>query len=211
MDKGLFLVISGPSGVGKGTVCKKVVGRNERLLHSISMTTRAPRKGEKEGVDYNFVKEEEFIELIDSGAFMEWARVYGNYYGTPALRVEEIRAKGFDVLLEIDVQGAKQIRSNYEGGIFVFLLPPSMEELLRRIKERATDSSDNIAKRYSAAYNELQEVWKYDYFIVNNDISSAVKRIEAIILAEKCRVNKNNKLLYHILEKGDCSDTSVNR
>lgn len=210
MDKGLFLVISGPSGVGKGTVCKRVVKCNEKLLHSISMTTRLPRKGEKEGVDYNFVKEEEFLRLIDSGAFMEWARVYGNYYGTPAHQVEDILGKGFDVLLEIDVQGAKQIRSKYDDGIFVFLVPPSMEELLRRIKERAADSSYNIAKRYSAAHNELQEVWEYDYFVINDDVSSAVKRIEAIILAEKCRVNKNNKLLFNILEKGDCGDTSVN-
>ncbi len=210
MEKGLFIVISGPSGAGKGTVCKTVAKRNEKMFHSVSMTTRSPRKKEIDGIDYQFVNEEYFLKLRDSGAFMEWARVYDNYYGTPAFQVEEKRNNGFDVLLEIDIQGAKQIRSNYKDSVSIFLLPPSMEELLKRIKGRATDNSDTITKRYSAAYHEMREVWEYDYFVVNDEVFSAVKRIEAIIIAEKCRVKKDNKYLHHVLGKGDTDDQSIN-
>jgi len=203
--KGLLLVMSGPSGVGKGTLCQILMQQNPQIVSTISVTTRSPRLGETDGVEYYFVDEKRFDELRRRGAFLEWAMVHDNFYGTLAAEVEELRQKEYDVILEIDVQGAEQVRGAIADGVFIFILPPSMEELLERIQGRGTDSAEVIQRRFAAARKELMEVLKYDYAVENDTIPQAVKEIEGIILAEKCRVQRNKKILADFIEKGDVS------
>lgn len=209
MKKGLLLVISGPSGAGKGAVCSRLCQKNHKIYYSISVTTRRPRVGEENGLDYFFISEEDFFKMRKEGALLEWARVYGNYYGTPSRKVEEKRNEGWDVLLEIDTQGAMQVKSSVKDGIFLFLLPPSMGELGKRIKNRGTDPPEVIENRLHSAYKELEEVRKYDYAVVNDGLEEAVACIESIIKAEKCRVSRNINILERVIQKGDASDLSV--
>lgn len=211
MDKGLLLVISGPSGTGKGTVCKKLCEQNPFLYYSISATTRPPRKGEKDNVNYFFLTEEQFLELRGKNAFLEWAKVYDNYYGTPSQKVQEKLDKGFDVILEIDIQGAKQVRNIAKEAVFIFLLPPSMEELWLRIQGRGTDGQEEIEKRFAAAHRELKEIWNYNYVVINEDVSEAVRKIGAILLAEKCSLLRNEDVLLRLVEEGDIIDLSLHR
>lgn len=203
IDKGLLIILSGPSGVGKGTVCQVLCRENRRLVRTTSLTTRSPRKGERDGVDYHFVDENKFYALKEQGAFLEWAKVHGNFYATLAQEVDGLRQKDYDVLLEIDVQGAAQIRNSSVEGVSIFLLPPSMEELWQRIKGRGSDTPEAMKERFNNAYHELSEVWKYDYVVINDNILRAAKDIEGIILAEKCRVERNNQFLTDFIEKGD--------
>ncbi len=213
MSKGLLIVMSGPSGTGKGTVCDMLCSRNPQIHCSISATTRPPRKGEIEGVSYYFLGENEFNRLRREGALLEWAEVYGHFYGTPLGKVEEALNRGQDVLLEIDIQGAMIVKKNYSEGVFIFLLPPSMEELWRRIRGRGTDSLNVIKKRYSAAYHELNEVWNYDYSVLNerDQVIKAVNCIEAIIKAEKCQVQRNKDMLGKLFKEGEHIDLSLDR
>lgn len=201
MEKGLFVVVSGPSGAGKGTVCEKLIRRNSMLFYSISVTTRLPRKDEENGVNYHFVSVEEFNRLKEEGALMEWAEIYGNYYGTPLHAVKEKISQGYDVILEIDVQGAAQVRQNFREGISIFLLPPSIEDLRRRILKRGTETTESMEKRLSSALKEMQEVWNYDYVVVNKDINLSVERIESIIKVEKYRVDRNHTFLCNFFQK----------
>ncbi len=211
MGKGLLIVMSGPSGTGKGTVCRVLCNRNPQIHYSISATTRPPRRGEIEGVSYFFLAENEFTRLRREGALLEWAEVYGNFYGTPLEKVEEVRNRGQDVLLEIDTQGAMKVKTNYSEGVFIFLLPPSMDELWRRIRGRGTDSLDVIKKRFAAAHRELNEVWNYDYTVLNEKdrVINAVECIEAIIKAEKCQVSRNKDILDKLFKEGECIDLPV--
>ena len=211
MEEGLLLVVSGPAGVGKGSVCKILCSENLNLYYSVSLTTRSPRPGERDGVDYCFVREEQFMKLRDEGFLLEWARVHGNYYGTPARRVEEARQEGRDVILEIDTEGARQIRRNTKNGVFVFLLPPTMKDLLKRIHIRGTDTPAEIQRRFAAAYRELEELEHYDYAVVNEEIKTAAAHIAAIINAEKCRVARCQNVLKRLKEEGDNIDLSFNR
>jgi len=187
--KGQLLVISGPSGAGKGTVCKALL-QNNNIWISVSATTRSPRNGEEHGINYYFINKEEFLKRIDDEDFLEYAEVYGNFYGTPKSKVLEILEQGKDVILEIDIQGALKIKSSYPEGIFIFILPPSMEELKSRITNRGSETPESLKTRLEAAYDEISFASKYDYAVVNDMVEDAVKKIESIIIAEKCRVFK---------------------
>jgi len=193
MGKGLLIVLSGPSGAGKGTVCKALLARHPEVALSVSCTTRAPRSGEREGVNYFFKSETDFKRLIREDEFLEHACVYGNYYGTPKSFVASKLAEGSDVLLEIDVQGALKTKKIFPDGVFIFLVPPSMEELERRIRGRATESEEQILERLGKAKCEMEQVERYDYVIVNDRVERVVEEIESIIDAEKLKVKRAKK------------------
>ena len=192
--KGLLLVVSGPSGAGKGTICKALLNKNDDIKLSVSATTRKPRNGEVHGVNYFFIEKEEFTKMIENGEFLEYAQIYDNFYGTPISAIIECLEKGQDVILEIEMQGARQIKEVYPEGVFIFVLPPSLEELKSRIVGRGTETVEEIEKRFSCAFEEINQIVNYDYFIINEDIEKSVNDVEAIISAEKNKVTryKNN-------------------
>lgn len=192
--KGLLLVVSGPSGAGKGTICKALLNKNDQIKLSVSATTRKPRNGEVHGVNYFFIEKEEFTKMVDNGEFLEYAQIYDNFYGTPKAAIIECLEKGQDVILEIEMQGARQIKEVYPEGVFIFVLPPSLEELKSRIVGRGTETQEEIEKRFSCAFEEINQIVNYDYFIVNEDVEKSVNDVEAIILSEKNKVTryKNN-------------------
>ncbi|GAA0734678.1 guanylate kinase [Clostridium oceanicum] len=190
MDKkGLLIVISGPSGAGKGTICKELI-KQEELWVSVSATTRSPRKGEEDGVNYYFLNKEDFKQKIKEDDFLEYAEVYGNYYGTPKSKVLEKVHNGNNVILEIDIQGALKVKEKYPEGIFVFVLPPSMEELKKRIINRGSETEESFMTRFKSAYREINYVSKYNYAVVNDTVEDAVTKIRNIISAENCRVDR---------------------
>lgn len=189
--KGLLIVISGPSGAGKGTICQKLLEQNNNLYLSVSATTRSPRVGEKDGVDYYFLTKEDFEHKIDNGNFLEYAQVYkGCYYGTPKDKVTDMLNKGYDVILEIDIQGALQVKENYPEGIFIFVMPPTMRDLRDRLVARKTETKEKIIERFTKAYKEVNEKAKYNYVVINDIVENAVQKVEAIMLSEKCRVDR---------------------
>lgn len=189
-DKGNLLIISGPSGVGKGTVCRALIKKYTDLELSISATTRKARTGEIDGREYFFYSQEKFLELVEQEAFLEWARVFDNYYGTPLDYVQKVLNQGKDCLLEIDVQGAMQVKKKWPEGIFIFLVPPSKEELVRRITCRGTECAEEIQKRMNQVEQEMGYIREYDYVVVNDEIDEAVEKIKAIITAERCRISR---------------------
>lgn len=202
-ERGLLIVLSGPSGVGKGTVRKAIFESDDNdFQYSISMTTRQMRPGEVDGVDYFFRSKEEFEELIAKGEMLEYAEYVGNYYGTPLSYVEETLAKGKDVFLEIEVQGAKQVKEKVPDGVFIFLTPPDLEELRSRIVGRGTDSIEVIDERMRVAKEEIEMMALYDYAVVNDEVPKAVKRIKEIIASEHFRVdrviNKYRKMIEEL-------------
>ncbi|MBF0993345.1 MAG: guanylate kinase [Granulicatella sp.] len=190
--RGLLIVLSGPSGVGKGTVRAAIFAKGEqKFVYSISATTRLPRTGETDGVDYFFKTREEFEQMIQNKQLLEYAEYVGNYYGTPLEYVENTLATGKDVFLEIDVQGAIQVRELMPDGVFIFLTPPDLNELESRIVNRGTDSDEVIAKRMKTAREELELMKYYDYSVVNDTVDNAVQKIEAIIQTEHLRIVRN--------------------
>ena len=186
--RGVLIVLSGPSGTGKGTVCSLVRSHLEDAVrYSISATTRQPRAGEEHGREYFFFSKEEFEALRDQNGFLEWAQVYDNFYGTPRAVVEDVLASGNDCILEIDPQGALQVRQAMEEAVLVFIAPPSLAELRSRLTGRGTEAAEEVEKRLSCAEQELAYRNQYDYIIVNDDVEQAAAKMEAILLAEKCR------------------------
>jgi len=193
-ERGLLIVLSGPSGVGKGTVRKELFSQPDtNYEYSISMTTRNAREGEVDGVDYFFKSKEEFEELIKQGKLLEYAQYVGNYYGTPIDYVNATLDAGRDVFLEIEVQGAAQIREKVPDGLFIFLAPPSLSELQQRLIGRGTETEDVIATRIAAANKELEMMNLYDYVVENDEVQLACERVNAIVLAEHCRRERVEK------------------
>ncbi|MFM9330203.1 guanylate kinase [Paenibacillus mesotrionivorans] len=186
-NRGILLVLSGPSGVGKGTVCNALRKMGTELVYSVSATTRTPREGEVHGVNYFFKSREEFSSMIESDDLLEYAEYCGNYYGTPREFVEDTLASGQDIILEIEVQGALKVKNKFPEGVFIFLLPPSLDELQSRIVTRGTETEDVIKSRMSIARDELRLIEHYDYAIVNDQVEAACHRIQAILTAERCR------------------------
>ncbi|MBE8953732.1 MAG: guanylate kinase [Quinella sp. 1Q7] len=191
MERGLLIVVSGASGTGKGTVCKKILDDMPQVAYSISATTRTPRPGEVDGKEYYFLSRDEFTAWIDGGKFLEFAEVYGNFYGTPLNKIEERLNRGEDILLEIDVQGALNVKRKCPDGVYIFLLPPSLHELKRRIEGRGTETPESLRRRLANAVAEIQIGREYTYVVVNDSVERAAAQIEAIIAAEKCRVERN--------------------
>ncbi|WP_106768188.1 guanylate kinase [Paenibacillus faecalis] len=191
--KGFLIVLSGPSGVGKGTVCTALRSRVPDLVYSVSATTRKPRAGEVDGVNYFFKDREQFLSMIENDELLEFAEYVGNYYGTPRDFVEETLASGKDIILEIEVQGALKVKEKFPDGIFIFLTPPSMDELKDRIVGRGTENQDTIDHRMSVAVDEMELIRHYDYAVVNDEINQACKRIESIIIAEHCKIVKKGQ------------------
>ena len=188
-NRGNLIVISGPSGAGKGTVIKRLKEINDNIWLSISMTSRGIRSNDIPGVTYFFVSKEEFEKRINEGVFLEYAMYNGNYYGTPKDKILDKLNEGIDVILEIEIQGALKVKELIPEAIFIFILPPSMGELKRRLVNRGTDSIDKILDRFSTAYKEINEVTKYNYVVINDDIEIAVNKVNAILLSERCRVD----------------------
>lgn len=202
MSKGFLLIISGPAGTGKGTVCKELLNKHKDIIFSVSATTRKPRVGEEDGVNYLFLEEEKFEAMVENDEFLEHAYVHTNYYGTPRGYVMDQVEKGEVVLLEIDVQGALQIKNNYSEAVFIFLLPPTMEELKNRIVKRGTESEEDINRRFENAFKELDFVGKYDYFVINDKLEDAVSDIESIIKAETLRVKRHSDIKNKVISQG---------
>ena len=199
--RGLLIVLSGPSGVGKGTVRAAIFSKGEqKFVYSISATTRLPRTGETDGIDYFFKTREEFERMIQNKQLLEYAEYVGNYYGTPLEYVENTLASGKDVFLEIDVQGAIQVRELMSDGVFIFLTPPDLNELESRIVNRGTDSDEVIAKRMKTAREELELMKYYDYSVINDTVDNAVQKIEAIIQTEHLRIVRNLDTIQELKE-----------
>ncbi|MEG1286532.1 MAG: guanylate kinase [Clostridium sp.] len=189
-NRGVLIVISGPSGAGKGTICKALLEKHKDLYLSVSATTRLPRVGEVEGVNYYFITREKFQSQIRENGFLEHAEVYGNCYGTPKANVEQMLEDGKDVILEIDIQGALKVKENFNEGVFIFILPPSMKELKQRIIKRGSETKESLMTRFKSAYQEINYISKYNYAVVNDTVEVAAGKVEAIIAAEKCRVDR---------------------
>lgn len=201
MKKGILIVISGPSGAGKGTVVSELI-KNGNAEVSVSCTTRNPRKGEIDGINYFFKTEEEFKSMIYNDAFLEYAQVFGNYYGTPKEYVETKLNSGINIILEIDVQGAKQIKKNFPGAVLIFILPPSLKELYNRLKGRGTETEDAVNKRFSLAKSEINQAGFYDYIVVNNSYEVAADDINTIIKACSFSVSNDCTVEKLLSEEG---------
>jgi guanylate kinase len=186
----MLVVVSAPSGAGKTTLCREVRRFLPDLAYSVSYTTRAPRPGEVDGTDFHFVTEAAFNELREANGFAEWARVHGNLSGTHAGAIERVLAEGRDILLDIDTQGARQLRARYPEAVLIFIIAPSMAELEQRLRERASDATDEIARRLTRARQEIPLWRQYDYLIVNRDVKDAVEQLATVIQAERCRTSR---------------------
>ncbi len=201
--KGTLLVLSGPSGVGKNTLIDMFLNRNKDIRYSISATTRKPRNHEKDNIDYYFLSQEQFCNMIEEEAFLEWAEFCGNYYGTPIKPIEEALADGYDVIMDIEIQGAKQVSEKWPEAVLIFLVPPSLEELARRIKNRKTETSEEIEARLKQALIEMDVGRMYDYYLVHDNTEKTVLELEAIRQAESFKVKRINwDLVISSLKEG---------
>ena len=193
--QGQLIVISGPSGTGKDTIVEKVLKKDKNTWLSVSATSRKIRKGEKEGVNYFYLTKEEFEERIEGGYFLEYATYADNYYGTPREEIIKKLDQGIDVILVIEIEGAKKIKELVPEALFIFIMPPSEKILLKRLSGRQTEDKEKIIKRFNLAYQEMNEVTKYNYVVVNDDLDEAVSKVLAIMKAEKCRVDRIEEML----------------
>ena len=201
MKQGLLVIISGPSGAGKGTIYNEVLSRMPSVKKSISVTTRSPRPHEKEGVHYYFKTLEEYQHMIASGEFLETASVYSNYYGTPKKHVFDLIEKGDDVMFEIDIHGARQIKKQYPRAVSIFVMTPTFEILEQRLRGRGTETEDSIARRLGSAKNELSQYELFDYIVFNDDLEKSVESVIDIIKAEKCKMKANEERVKALLGK----------
>ncbi len=188
--RGSIFIVSAPSGAGKTTLCKKLTETTEGIKHSVSYTTREPRKGEKDGRDYFFVSEKEFMEMVRRGEFLEWAEVHGNLYGTSKRYIQEIINTGTDVILDIDTQGARQIRDSAIEATFIFILPPSLKALEERLRKRGTDPEETIRRRLQQARKEISDYKMYDYVIFNIRVDEAVEQLRSIVIAKRLSIKR---------------------
>lgn len=198
MNKGLLIVVSAPSGCGKGTILSEVL-KDDSFYYSVSATTRSPRLGEVNGVTYHFITKQDFEERIKSNAMLEYAEYCGNYYGTPKKEIDEMREQGKNVILEIEVQGAMKVREICPDAVFIFVLPPSVAELERRLKKRATETDDVIAQRVSQARSEIELARKYDYVVVNAALEDAINDFKTVIKAEELKVSNAQDLIDEVI------------
>lgn len=198
MNKGLLIVVSAPSGCGKGTILSEVL-KDDRFYYSVSATTRSPRLGEVNGVTYHFITKQDFEERIKNNAMLEYAEYCGNYYGTPKKEIDEMREHGKNVILEIEVQGAMKVREICPDAVFIFVLPPSVAELERRLKKRATETDDVIAQRVSQARSEIELARKYDYVVVNAALEDAINDFKTVIKAEELKVSNAQDLIDEVI------------
>ena len=190
-EQGLLIVVSGPSGCGKSTLNQKLIDSRNDTVMSISDTTRSPRGEEKDGTDYNFISTEEFEQKIKENKYLEYAIVHSNkYYGTPIEPIDEILSKGKNIILEIDIEGARKVNEKRPDAVFIFIMPPSMEILKKRLIGRKTETKEQVVERFKTAYKEINEVSKYNYVIVNDDIEESLLKMNSIIECEKCRVDR---------------------
>ena len=201
--RGLLIVVSGPSGAGKGTVLAHTIANYPTLRYSVSVTTRKPRAGEKEGVNYYFKTLEEFEELLSKGEFLEYQKVYDNYYGTPFSKVRQQLNEGYDVVLEIDVKGALEVKNKYPDAVMIFISPAKRETIEERLRGRSTESEEQLKIRTASAIEEIKQAVFYDYIVVNEDAFKGAQDIIAIIEAEKCKVKNNKKFIDNLIYGGN--------
>lgn len=214
-QRGSLIIISGFSGAGKGTVVNSMLKNDSNRVLSISYTTRKMRPGETDGKEYHFISKEEFESKIENDQIFEYNMYDENYYGTPKDITEELLSKGHDVILEIEVNGAKIVKEMLPETILVFILPPSMQELKTRLKKRGTNSNEQLIRRFETAYREINEINKYNYVVVNDNLDDAVKKVEAILISEKCRVDRieeisvenKEEIIHEFLMGGDFDNT----
>ena len=203
IQKGLLIVLSGPSGAGKGTVCKALLPTMPTTHYSVSCTTRQPREGEVEGVNYFFKTVEEFKSMVANDDLLEYAEVYTNFYGTPRKYVEETLEAGRNVILEIDIQGALQVKKQFPHGVFIFLIPPSLNELKSRIIGRGSETEESFNRRFGAAAEEMSYISEYDYVLVNDEVANACDKIRSIISSELCSVKRNLDYYNSLIKEGE--------
>lgn len=199
-DRGLIIVLSAPSGTGKSSICRRLLGSCPEIEFSVSFTSREPRPGEVNGKDYHFISRKEFQQRIEQDGFVEWVENYGNYYGTSLNAINNVLTQGKDLLLDIEPRGAKAIKNKFPDAVFVFVLPPSLDELLRRLEKRGHESPEAIKIRFAQAERELREVLWYDYAIFNDDLETAIRQMIAIYRAEKCKINRLHGKIDHFFK-----------
>lgn len=189
-NQGILVVVSGPSGCGKSTLNNLLLRSRKNITMSISDTTRKPRGEEKDGVEYNFLTKEQFEENIKNDKYLEYAIVHSHYYGTPKHNINKLLKNGIDVILEIDIEGAKKVKEKCQSAVFIFIMPPSMKILKERLMGRRTESKEQLVERFKTAYKEINEVTKYNYVIVNDDLNESLLKMNSILECERCRVDR---------------------